>query len=213
MKLYKFRSLADDNDYLRLKTIIETWFFRCSKFKELNDPMEGVFLAIWEKLIKEVYDEKIKRKICSFSGEKWFKNPAMRWYYANSFKWVVIEIDVEEEKTWIKPIMYENSTIEKSSVEDILMTKTKSREHENEYRFLTRSAKNFHKIWKIVAIYFGDPYHHIANKSTIIENNKGIEKYNELKGKIIPILAEYQNKERIETFNIFAENGTIEIVP
>ena len=43
VKLYKFRPLADDRDFERLKEILKTGKFYCPKFPDLNDPMEGVY--------------------------------------------------------------------------------------------------------------------------------------------------------------------------
>ena len=64
MKLYKFRSLTSEEEFERATQIIETGIFWCSKFSELNDPMEGVFRTSRNSgLIQEIYAEKISYKI------------------------------------------------------------------------------------------------------------------------------------------------------
>ncbi len=51
MKLYKFRPLANQNEFSRAKQILETGCFWCSQFSELNDPIEQK--ARFELEIKE----------------------------------------------------------------------------------------------------------------------------------------------------------------
>ena len=43
LKLIKFRSLGSDNEFKRIKEILKTNKFWCSKLWNLNDPMEGVY--------------------------------------------------------------------------------------------------------------------------------------------------------------------------
>ena len=43
LKLYKFRSLGEPNSVNRVVGILRTKKFWCSKFWDMNDPMEGVF--------------------------------------------------------------------------------------------------------------------------------------------------------------------------
>lgn len=109
MKLYKFRPLAKEEDFQRAKSIIETGCFWCSRFSELNDPMEGVFCTANHKIIDDAYKQKVSYRICSFSAEAAFENPCMWGYYANGFKGIAIEIEVSDEaKKMIHEIDYEN---------------------------------------------------------------------------------------------------------
>ena len=111
MILYKFRSLSSALDLDRAKQILETGHFWCSKFSELNDPMEGAFTILSDAVIsdefKSVYKEKSRYKICSFSGQRGFENPAMWGYYANGFRGICIRVEVEDESK-IAEIKYED---------------------------------------------------------------------------------------------------------
>ena len=52
LALYKFRTLGSNDDLKRIKDIIENGEFWCSKFYEMNDPMEGVYYSNNIKLSK-----------------------------------------------------------------------------------------------------------------------------------------------------------------
>lgn len=182
LKLYKFRPLANRIDFDRAKVILETGCFWCSQFSELNDPMEGVFWAEKPELMKDIYGEKNKYKICSFSDEKAFVNPAMWGYYANGFKGIAIEIEIGESE--VKEVTYRESVpcvrdyILGATVEGILTTKLKPWEHEYEYRFLRGGERSYHKIGEIIAVYFGDPYGNVENANSVKKDNKSISEYN-----------------------------------
>lgn len=187
MKLYKFRPLADHEDLKQVQDILKTNCFWCSKFSELNDPMEGVFYATDRSLIEEIYKEKNDYKICSFSTEVGFKNPTMWGYYANGFKGVAIEIEIAKAKVEIVDYKDEILSIKNISpgvniAKKILTTKLKCWENEMERRFLTKSQKDFQKIGKITAVYYGEPYNGLANSNSI--KSESIEKYNELKNQL-----------------------------
>lgn len=191
MKLYKFRSLGTETDLERLKTIIETGHFWCSRFFDLNDPMEGVFSALGlpEKLIDKIFDGKKRYKICSFSGKNGLKNPTLWGYYANGFKGVAIEVEVKVNER-IKPVRYissihsEDYRTNTRDVKEILTRKLKSWEHEDEFRFLVDSGNNLHYIGKITKVYFGNPYGDLINTTDVLENSEKLRKYNELKDKL-----------------------------
>ena len=210
IKLYKFRPLETDNDYYRLKSILETGHFWCSNFNEQNDPMEWVFLSSGDsESIKQVFSEKMKYKICSFSGTVGFKNPAMWCYYANSFKWVAIEIEVDESN--VDKIIYTDEITENWDAREILKRKSKARKQEDEFRYFRESDKNLHKIGNITAIYFWDPYHKISNRRDVTESNKNIKKYEELRSKIIKWLENnHQDNMSVEKFKVFVNRGSIE---
>ena len=86
VKLYKFRPLANNKDFRRLKSILKTRKFHCSKFTELNDPMEGVYnFSDYDnrpEAIGLILGAKASYKICSFSSEDAFTNPLMWGYFA-----------------------------------------------------------------------------------------------------------------------------------
>ncbi len=156
--LYFFSvSLKNEKDFDRLKEIIETGKFWCSKFSELNDPMEGVFKADKFK-IEHLYENKIKYKICSFSGKKDSFDPLMWGYYANGFKGVAIEVEVKDEDKKITEnepliirnnddiyeaihkISYQDLSEETNDIKEILSRKKENWKHEEEYRFLIKEG-------------------------------------------------------------------------
>jgi len=214
VKLYKFRPLANDTDFNHLKEILETGKFYCSKFPDLNDPMEGVyrFLNYTEDragLINLIFREKESYKICSFSNENAFSNPIMWGYYANGFRGVAVEIEVCEKE--VKKIKYvdkipgfKGDNPNDEAVE-ILTTKLSLWEHECEYRFLKKSYDSRHKIGNITALYFGDPYERAKNKNNMIENSDAIRKYLELKNGILTITKEKEldvHSVKIENYKV-----------
>jgi len=191
MKVYKFRKLNTEQDYCRLREIIETGKFWCSSFWDLNDPMEGIFNITPDlaKEISKIYGEKGQYKICSFSGKKGFKKPTMWGYYAGGFKGVAIEVEYDAFKQINydnKETLFDNKDIEKT-VEDILLNKKKVWKDEDEYRFLEKSKENSIKIGKITAIYFGCPYDNLENSEQIQKNRQTFIKYKEFKENIIKI--------------------------
>jgi len=180
IKLYKFRPLKSEIDLCRVEKIIKTGEFHCSKFFELNDPMEGVFAgSIRNEGFSELLKTKEGYKICSFSGVNGLDNPLLWGYYANGFKGVAIEIEVEESKN-IHQVSYEEEfpiiTNETSAI-DILTRKKIDWKHEDEFRFLIESDDEKHKIGKITKVYFGNPYGNLANSGDIIESSGNLEKY------------------------------------
>jgi hypothetical protein len=199
VKLYKFRPLANKNDFKYLKDILETGEFWCSKFQDLNDPMEGIyrFLNYTENragLIDLIFVEKARYKICSFSHEKAFSNPVMWGYYANGFRGVAVEVEVGIEE--VKKIKYVDKSpgFKRGNTNDvavkILTTKLSLWRHEYEYRFLRHSEMNKIIIGKITALYFGDPYGNAHNRKNIVEDSKNIRDYLKYKKAILNITRE-----------------------
>ena len=189
MKLYKFRKLITQEDFYRLKNIVETGCFWFSDFWELNDPMEGIFYAQDLIDIKKVFIQKINYKICSFSGEKGFNNPAMWGYYADGFCGVAIEIEIDEaliERVSYSKIVY--SVVLENDHEDeakkVLVNKLDCWRHEDECRCLVKTDKNFNTVGEIRAIHFGSPYMNAENKNDFIGSCKRISNYHVFKNKL-----------------------------
>ncbi len=188
MKLYKFRSLADENDLGYAKEILEKGIFHCSAFSELNDPVEGGFTIfpndnkLDDGVINAIYEDKNKYRICSFSGNEAFENPIMWGYYANGFRGIAIEIEINESEvhkiTYVDKIPHvkDEQDITRET-ERILTTKLKYWEHEFEYRFLTRSEESKNKIGKITAVYFGNPYERAVNQERIYEKSPALSNF------------------------------------
>ncbi len=223
MKLYKFRPLegterdidgSNDSNFKRAKTILENGEFWCSKFSELNDPMEGVFYGSAD-LIDAIYTKKLQYKICSFSAKRAFEKPYMWGYYANGFKGMAIEIEVDTGD--VKEICYSNKI---PSVEyltascrmygdevilKILTTKSSPWKREAEYRFLIKDEKKYHKIGEITKVYFGNPYGGVGNKKPIYENNQNLLNYDKLKKYLI----KFANERNICCYSIKIKDGKV----
>jgi len=183
MEIYKFRKLTSETDYCRLRNILETGYFWCSSFWKLNDPMEGVFMITNPDNLKRIFEEKEKYKICSFSGEDGFKNPAMWGYYTDGFKGVAIKVEINDNE--IEEVHYENKLpIDNDDMRKILTNKLKKWKPENEFRFLINSENNYQKIGKITAVYFGDPYGNAENKKIFEGKIENFTQYTENREKI-----------------------------
>ena len=174
MKLYKFRPLGSCQDLERAQEILNTGKFWCSRFWELNDPMEGVYWfnagTLNEEFIHKLYGEKSKILLCSFSGEQAFGNPLMWGYYANGFKGIAIEIEVNGDEPHISKMNYDkdiatitNDDGSDDAVKRILTTKLDCWKHEKEYRYIHSGSNGLHKIGQITAVYFGKPFKTTVN--------------------------------------------------
>ena len=53
MFLYKYRSMATDDDLRKLREILANQQLHCSEYRDLNDPFEGQFLFLREATIEE----------------------------------------------------------------------------------------------------------------------------------------------------------------
>jgi len=187
MKLYKFRSLGSCNDFQRVKSIITEGKFWCSKLWDLNDPMEGIYKNSHFKSdnIKEIFEGKNNYLICSFSGEIGFKNPLLWGYYANGFKGVTIEIEVENtDIIEVKYVSQNEFNKNMSDVKEIITQKLVNWEHENEYRFLKKSEENQQKIGLITKVFFGTPYSNLNNTQKIREVSKSLRDFDKYKYKL-----------------------------
>ena len=233
MEVYKFRGLTSESDFNRLKIILEKGFY-CPRFCEMNDAMEGVFDCYGKKdevieKINNIFSEKIKYRICSFSGVNGFKNPLLWGYYAGGFKGVAIEVDmnaknntddgenifkqIEYEKNSpktfaFKGIKYKDAEDIKNVAQKILTTKLDTWRHEDEFRFLTQSDEKEHEIGRIMAIYFGNPYLGLGNGKKIAENEE-LSSYIRRKNEIIDFVKKDCKEKQIKCFNVKIEDGRV----
>ena len=180
MKVYKFRSVTNEQELQRLKEIVGTGRFWCSSFSTLNDPMEGVFTVFDRSRIADIYDKKKSFKICSFSRKEAVSNPALWGYYAGGFLGVAIEVEVSDSEVhevhYVSDIRYiENQSDE--IVKTILTTKLFPWSHEAEFRFLAENVPNSNVIGAITALYVGNPYGNVVNQQDIIADNLQLETY------------------------------------
>lgn len=94
MILYKYRSLDNFKNFIDI--VLNNRIY-ASKYFELNDPMEGLYIynegTINEDMVREIKSEKSQLKICSFSQTP--KSTLMWSHYANGHKGVVIGVKVK----------------------------------------------------------------------------------------------------------------------
>ena len=220
IKLYKFRPLGDELSLCRAKRILETGEFWCSRFWELNDPMEGVFSVNIgnQEVIRQILLRKKKFVICSFSGQEAFSNPVMWGYYANGFKGIAIEIEVSaDEVQKIKNMTYADYVAEWSKtdgsdrVTEILTTKLCSWKHEHEYRFLDDSETpgQRRQIGKITGVYFGDPYGTIANRGDIIKESKELRDFDSFRSELESLLGSLPESKKITYHRVNVVDGKV----
>ena len=202
MKIYKLRALTNCDELNRIKEIINTNKFWCSKFHEMNDPMEGVYHTSRVDLIEKIYDEKQSYKICSFSAKKGFENPAMWGYYASGFRGVAIEIEAEDD---IFEVKYRTKLNKSMNAKEILTMKFRAWKHEAEYRFLKQNIENLEQIGNITKVYIGSPYNNINNESNVLRNNQVLQKYRILKAE----LEEFLQNKNIEFAEVCVDDNRV----
>lgn len=145
--LYKYRTI--DNLEFFLDILLNNRLYAAS-FKDMNDPMEGVYVyrnggSIDERIRNIIYGEKEKLKICSLSKNK---NILLMWsHYAGGGRGIVIGLRVKDKPSYIiKEVEYVNnlSTVEQYTydvTEHILSKKLSAWKYEEEVRILTREGK------------------------------------------------------------------------
>lgn len=189
MRLYKFRSLGDETSLEWACSILRTGEFRCSRFWDMNDPMEGIFRfepGIPAGVLDELFWEKNHRVLCSFSADRAFKLPTMWGYYANGFKGIAIEIEVDP--SHVQKVRYSPNVAKyvssggrakrETMLKRILTTKLASWKSEDEYRFIAEADGNcFKQIGEIKAVHFGWPHRDVINRRVIAENSDSLAGY------------------------------------
>lgn len=194
MKLYKFRSLSEKGSLKRVTTIIKTGEFWCSPLWDQNDPMEAVYID-WresEKDLPDLFEEKNKYQICSFSSEEALVNPLMWGYYADGFKGVAIEIDATvggDDGAREVDYVPESPGVDggENEICKVLTTKLEAWTHEKEYRFLHERGRGPRKFGKITAVYFGSPYGFVMNREQVSDASAAIKKYDRRKERLLKI--------------------------
>lgn len=188
--------MVGNEDFPRVRDIIKTGKFHCSKLWNLNDPMEGIYKTTYKSKIHEVFHEKNKYVICSFSSKEALNNPLLWGYYTYGYKGVAIEIDYSEkiindidneeiDDYCVVKVNYVDDNVEinnNNSVPKIISSKLKCWKHEDEYRYLNNTgSSNPFKIGKITKVYFGNPYGNTINKNQIEDASEKLKYYNKYK--------------------------------
>jgi len=136
--LYKYRSLEDLE---RLFSIIIDKKLYGALYKELNDPMEGYYLydaSVDKDSVRPILESKQKTYICSLSKRG---DIGLMWtHYADENRGCCLEVEVTS-KTW-RPVevTYEEKMpplLPGTTIDEILGTKAKMWEYEQEVRYLS----------------------------------------------------------------------------
>lgn len=148
MLAYKFRSstqLAFALDIILNKRL------HCSDWRELNDPMEGIFRysygsederALYEKCADILSGQKKRLLVCSLS--KRFNSPLLWAHYAEGFRGLVIEVELPDNSPSIRSVVYGDALPLKvffdgnspPTAEEILSYKYRVWDKEDEVRIL-----------------------------------------------------------------------------
>ncbi|GEM_PF-3846766 len=149
--------------------------------------------------------------ICSFSGKRGFRKPALWGYYANGFKGIAIEIEVRDaEVRKVKYVDDVTRVMDSDSRDDvvdrILTTKLSCWRHEGEYRYLTKDDRGYHAIGEITGLYFGNPYGNVGNSSDV-QRHESIRKY-VCRSRLLRKIA---RKKRIPCKDVHIEGGCVRV--
>jgi hypothetical protein len=171
-KFYKFRSLGDETSLHRVKEMLQTGKIYCSKYWELNDPMEGVYRSLEQpsQFAADLRCEKINTLIGCLSSKKALTEPLMWGHYANGFKGVAVEFTHSNQKAGVdgafqfekmdyvaKPKGVKSS--DPNAVVEIFTSKLSSWVYESEWRILMENGHG-RSVWfgKISRVYVGRVY-------------------------------------------------------
>lgn len=168
MKLYKYKSLAD---FEFVADILINNQLYASHFTELNDPMEGDLHHQEEErdFIDLIKIEMNNIRVCSLS--KTLHNPILWAHYADGYKGICIEIEVDEDILDLYKVVYspcnpipsegykgfygnEEEHTPNDWAISALKRKFEEWSYEDEYRIFS-DEKFIRSGFKITAIYFG----------------------------------------------------------
>lgn len=145
--LYKYKSLDNFKNFVDI--ILKKRLY-ASKYKDLNDPMEGQYYyrrgELDRDLRNKLMEEKGELRICSLSRIN--DNELMWSHYSNGQRGVVIGVRIDETKYIIRPIQYsglaliQNSNYNDQTAIDTLSHKNEVWNYEQEERAFVH-RKNF----------------------------------------------------------------------
>ena len=193
-------------EHERANEILETRKFWCSKFIDMNDPMEGTFYARDDDVIDKIYNKKKAFSICSFSAYEALLKPTMWGYYAGGFKGIAIEV----ESCSVEKMSYVNrvpSHIDDDSLDakSMLLSKFNQWREEDEFRFFTIGESGLYDVGLITAIYFGYPFADFRNCKKIYEDNEIFRCYIESRRRLL----ESAQRKAITCFKVCIRDGGI----
>jgi len=111
MKLYKYKSLQT---FEHVADLICNNQFYTVPFFDLNDPMEGLFnyeAGTKKKYLDDIKEGKKRLRICSFSKDP--KNILLWSHYADGFKGICIEVEIDDNSPDFKlvEVEYESTRV------------------------------------------------------------------------------------------------------
>lgn len=147
---YKFRSLQNLKRFI---DIILNERLYASKYDELNDPMEGVYLTdpANGNIIRLLRTEKYKTRICSLSRD--YRHTLLWSHYADSHTGCCIEVSAVNEREIPTPVRYiEHIPIVSDMQEgkELLSHKSTVWEYEKEVRYFRKTSYLNIRIYRII---------------------------------------------------------------
>ena len=162
MILYKYRSLSN---FEHAADIILNDRLYCPTYNELNDPFEGLFLALWTVSFKNISLKKFafptkleetltRTRVCSLSSS--ISDVRLWSYYAHGHKGIALEIDFTGIESHIHEVIYSANLrqFKNSTPQEVLSHKTNHWDYEAEYRII-HDKKYFPINKRIKTIYLG----------------------------------------------------------
>lgn len=207
MKIYKFRPLANYSDLERAEEILNSGQFWCSKFFDLNDPMEWVFTVVDPGTVRRILEAKTQYTICSFSDAVGVENPLMWGHYANGFRGIAIEVEVDraEKVSYVSDTLPFEGEPSEEPLKRLLTTKLKPWEYESEYRILEQPEPGLRTIGTIIAVYFGQPYGNTTNVEAIVSKSATIARYR----RILKLLTDVAKEKGYECRSAVMSDGKV----
>ena len=147
---YKFRSLQNLKRFI---DIILNERLYASRYDELNDPMEGVYLtdSTNRNIINQLRIEKYKTRICSLSKD--YRHTLLWSHYSDSHTGCCIEVcavNKREIPTTINYIEHIPIINEMHEGKDLLSHKSKVWEYEKEVRYFRKSSYLNVRIFRVI---------------------------------------------------------------
>lgn len=155
MRAYKFRSST--NIEFALDILLNRRLF-CSDWRELNDPMEGMFVystdgreSHAQRVVKGIGSAKSRYKVCSLSRD--FQSHLLWAHYANGFDGLAIEVDLPDDDQDVRQVEYrgvfafldmDQVVDEDDAARRILYSKYNEWSYEEEVRIL--SSENYYPL-------------------------------------------------------------------
>jgi hypothetical protein len=186
MRAYKFRSST--NIEFALDILLNRRLF-CSDWRELNDPMEGMFVysthgreSHAQRVVKGIGSAKSRYKVCSLSRD--FQSHLLWAHYANGFDGLAIEVDLPDDNQDIRQVEYrgvfafldmDQVVDEDDAARRILYSKYNEWSYEEEVRIL--SSENYYQLERPIRRVIAGPRMNQALFQTIhmVCDKEGIE--------------------------------------